>query len=209
MTACAACGARRAACYESRVRLALLVLIAACSDRSAPHAKSEPPKPSPAQTAPDQAPPVHTDDTPHVAPPNPNPRAAHPIEVTLRSTPPGAIAAVDGTPVGPTPAFWGGDADGHEHEFTFELRGFALARYRFVPITSGVVHARLEPIAEETDAGVSPETAVPAAGAVLVNPPPAVPADAPMPPPPPITPPDAPLAPIDAAAAALPLGPTP
>ena len=144
----------------------------------------------------------------HVAPANPNPRAAHPIEVTLRSTPPGAIAAVDGTPVGPTPAFWGGDADGHEHEFTFELRGFALARYRFVPITSGVVHARLEPITEETDAGVSPETAVPAAGAVLVNPPPSVPADAYVAPPPPIVPADVAPVPVDAATAP-PMGPQP
>jgi len=200
---------RRAACYESRVRRALLVLIAACSDRSKPATKSEPPKPSLVQTAPDPTPAVHPDDSPHVAPPTPSSRAAHPIEVTLRSTPPGAIAAVDGTPVGPTPAFWGGDADGHEHEFTFELRGFALARYRFVPITSGVVHARLEPIAEETDAWLSPETAVPATGAVLMNPPPSVPVDAYVAPALPITPPDAASMPVDAAPASPPLGPTP
>jgi hypothetical protein len=193
------------------VRCVLLVLIAACSHRSEPVAKSEPPKPAPAPVVVDHAPPVHVDDTPHAAPANPNPRGAHAIAVTLRSTPAGATAAVDGTPVGTTPAYWGGDADGHEHEFTFELRGYALARYRFVPITSGVVHARLEPIAEETDAGVSPETAVPAAGAMLVNPPPAVPADAYVAPPPPIVPPDvvAPV-PIDAAAAgAPPMGPQP
>lgn len=180
-----------------------LVLIAACSDRSAPVAKSEPPKPASVPTAPDRGQPVHVDDSPHVAS-NPTPRATHPIEVTLRSTPAGATAAVDGTPVGSTPAFWGGDADGHEHEFTFELRGYALARYRFVPVTSGVVHARLEPIIEETDAGVSPETAAPATGAVLVNPPPAVPVDASVAPPPPIVPLD-----IDAAPAAAPMGPQP
>src|SRR3569623_869402 len=109
----------------------------------------------------------------HVPPTGNSGRAARPIEVTLRSSPTGAPAAVDGTVVGTTPAYWGGDADGHEHEFTFDLKGFALARYRFVPVTSGVIHARLEPLAEETDAGVSPESAAPGAGAVLVNPPPA------------------------------------
>lgn len=186
----------------------LLVLIAACSHKSEPVAKSEPPKPaSPAVADHGALEPV--DDTPRTAPASPSPRAAHPIAVTLRSTPPGATAAVDGTPVGPTPAFWSGDADGHEHEFTFELRGYALARYRFVPVTSGVVHARLDPIAEEADAGISPETAVPAAGAILVNPPPAVPADAYVAPPPPIVPPaDAAPVPIDAAPAP-PMGPQP
>lgn len=202
------CRVRHAACYDSRVRRLVLVLLAACSEKSEHHAKSEPPPPAPAPVAQEHALPPQADESVHVAPTTPNPRAAHPIEVTLRSTPPGATAAVDGTTVGPTPAFWGGDADGHEHEFTFELRGYALARYRFVPITSGVVHARLEPIAEETDAGVSPEIAVPAAGAVLVNPPPAVPADAYVAPPPPITPPD--VAPVHVdAAPAPPLGPQP
>ena len=168
------------------MRRLLLVLIATagCSERHEHHAREEHRAASQPVVV-EPAPQAHSGDAPHVAPVPPNPRAAHPIEVTLRSSPPGATAAVDGTPVGTTPAFWGGDADGHEHEFTFELKGYALARYRFVPITSGVVHARLEPITEETDAGVSPEIAVPAAGAVLVNPPPAAPADAYIPPTPP------------------------
>jgi hypothetical protein len=104
-------------------------------------------------------------------------RAPHPIDVTLRSTPPGAQVAVDGVPMGYTPTYWPGEADGREHEFTFVLPAHATARYRFVPIASGVIHTRLEPIAEEPDAGVaetSPEGApLPGAGSALLNPPPA------------------------------------
>ena len=192
------------------MRLAGLFLIAACSGKAPSHHREDPPKP-----APQPEPAGHTLQLPepmHV-PPVGNGHPARPIEVTLRSSPPGATAAVDGTVVGTTPAYWGGEADGHEHEFTFDLKGFALARYRFVPVTSGVIHARLEPIAEETDAGVSPETAVPGAGAVLVNPPPAAnPVDA-APAAVPVLVPDAalaapaPPAPIDAAT--VPSGPTP
>jgi hypothetical protein len=85
------------------------------------------------------------------------PRAARPIDIVLRSSPPGATAAVDGVPIGPTPTYWSGDANGREHEFTFVLPGYAFARYRFVPITSGVVHARLEVLADDNDAGVPAE----------------------------------------------------
>lgn len=193
------------------MRLALVLLIAACSEKAAPQHKAEAPKPPPPP-----APAGHTierEDPVHVAPAGNPGHAARPIEVTLRSTPPGATAAVDGTVVGTTPAYWGGDADGREHEFTFDLKGFALARYRFVPVTSGVIHARLDPIAEETDAGVSPESAAPGAGAVLVNPPPAALAPDAATAPAPVLVPDAsanvapPPAPVDAAAP--PLGPTP
>lgn len=193
------------------MRLALLLVIAACSGRTPSQRRDDLPKPAP---APEPA--GHTLSEPepvHVPPTGNSGRAARPIEVTLRSSPTGATAAVDGTVVGTTPAYWGGDADGHEHEFTFDLKGFALARYRFVPVTSGVIHARLEPIAEETDAGVSPESAAPGAGAVLVNPPPAAnPVDA-APAPVPVLVPDAalaapaPPAPLDAAA--VPSGPQP
>ena len=174
--------------------LALVITLAACSEKAVPIAKTDPHAGSAAVTPPDDHPaPAHVDGVPVRPPPQPNGHA-HPIEVTLRSSPPGATAAVDGTPIGTTPAYWAGDADGREHEFTFDLRGYELARYRFVPVTSGVIHARLDPLAEETDAGVSPETAVPGASAVLVNPPPAavaVPTDAyvaPVPPPPTIVP---------------------
>ncbi|MDB4955896.1 MAG: hypothetical protein JWO36_3465 [Myxococcales bacterium] len=141
---------------------------------------------------------MHLDDdtAPQLAPPPATPHAAHPIDVTLRSTPSGASAIVDGVFVGVTPAFWSGEADGHEHEFTFVKPGYALARYRFVPVSSGVVHARLEPISEDIiDAGTPAELAPgPAA-----NPPIVVPAPAPIAPRPPIVPPAA--APLDAASA--------
>lgn len=122
----------------------------------------------------------------------PSNRPSHPIDVILRSTPNSAQVAVDGMPLGPTPAYWNGTADGHEHEFTFVLPGHAIARYRFVPITSGVIHARLEPIpSDEIDAGV-PAPNAPAA-AVVPPPPPGIPAITPdaMPAPPTVITPDA------------------
>jgi hypothetical protein len=81
-------------------------------------------------------------------------RSGRLIDITLRSTPPGAQVAVDGRVLGNTPAYWNGTADGREHEFVFTMRGYAIARYRFVPISSGVIHGRLEPTQQETDAGV-------------------------------------------------------
>jgi hypothetical protein len=69
------------------------------------------------------------------------------LGILLRSSPGGAIAAVDGQPVGPTPTYWEGEFTGGEREFTFTLAGYAVARYRFVPITGGVVYGHLEAIA--------------------------------------------------------------
>jgi hypothetical protein len=118
--------------------------------------------------------------------PQPNNRPSHPIDVILRSTPNGAEAAVDGLPLGPTPAYWNGTADGHEHEFTFVLPGHAVARYRFVPITSGVIHARLERIpSDEIDAG-----------APAADPPPGIPTMAPASPTTVVAPAPIPPAPI-------------
>jgi hypothetical protein len=100
---------------------------------------------------------MHMDDdgAPQPVQAQPQPaRAGRPIDVTLRSTPPGAQVAVDGTVIGNTPAFWSGTADGREHEFVFTMRGYAIARYRFVPVASGVIHGKLDVIHEETDAGV-------------------------------------------------------
>lgn len=125
----------------------------------------------------------------------PTNRPSHPIDVILRSTPNSAQVAVDGMPLGPTPAYWNGTADGREHEFTFVLPGHAVARYRFVPITSGVVHARLEPIpSEEIDAGVptgvvAPVVDPPLPGIPTITPP--APDAAPVPPPPTVITPDA------------------
>ncbi|MCW5805483.1 MAG: hypothetical protein KIT31_24145 [Deltaproteobacteria bacterium] len=80
---------------------------------------------------------------------------ARPIEVLLKSSPPGAFAYVDGYALGKTPTYWPGDHDGQEHVFEFALKGHATARYRFIPVTNGVVHGRLEPLSEGVrDAGV-------------------------------------------------------
>jgi hypothetical protein len=81
-------------------------------------------------------------------------RRGRPIELVLRSSPPGAMAAVDGVTVGPTPTFWEGVADGRPREFTFVLPGHTVARYRFVATHSGVVHGTLDRLKEEEgDAG--------------------------------------------------------
>ncbi|HET9993210.1 MAG TPA: hypothetical protein VFQ65_31960, partial [Kofleriaceae bacterium] len=115
----------------------------------------------------------------------PSNRPSHPIDVILRSTPTGAEAAVDGIPLGPTPAYWNGTADGHEHEFTFVLPGHAVARYRFVPITSGVIHARLERIpSDEIDAGTPVADPTPGIPKLAPAPPVRVDAPAPIAPPP-------------------------
>ena len=75
--------------------------------------------------------------------------------LTLRSTPTGAAASVDGIAVGPTPTFWENEFDGREHEFTFVLPGYAMARLRFVPTTTGHVHPTLVKVsASPTDGGV-------------------------------------------------------
>lgn len=126
------------------------------------------------------------------------------IQLLLRSTPIGAIAAVDGVRLGPTPVLWDGEA-AVPHEFTFVLAGHALARYRFVPITNGIVHGRLVKIASDDATPEIPapiEPARPAPRPVPPPPPPPPPIDAAPPPvidaaPPPLEPP-APS--IDAAA---------
>jgi hypothetical protein len=190
------------------MRLAALLVVVACSEKSAPPAPApaDPPKAAPADAArpgvtsitgfdPNSG--MHLDDdvgTRPVPPPRPS-RAPHPIEITLRSSPGGAQAAVDGQPVGNTPAFWAGDADGREHTFTFVSRGYAAAIYRFVPVASGVIHARLEPITDEnSDAGVPPPE--------LVQPPPAA-----IAPPPTVVQPAPDAAPPSLPAS--PVGPTP
>jgi hypothetical protein len=75
------------------------------------------------------------------------------IQIVLRSSPPGAVAAVDGVAVGPTPTLWEGTVDATPREFTFVLPGYAIARYRFVPTRSGIVHGTLEAIKAEGEEG--------------------------------------------------------
>lgn len=108
-------------------------------------------------------------------------RPGRPIDVILRSSPPGAEASVDGVGLGPTPAYWNGMADGREHEFVFVLASHAVARYRFVPITSGVIHARLEMISDDVDAGVPSADQPPGIPALSPSPSPLVDAPAPIP----------------------------
>lgn len=105
---------------------------------------------------------MHLDEPPPVHRPAPVPAAGsgsaavakpppHFIELTLRSSPTGAKVAVDGQVVGETPAYWSGEANGKPHDFTFVYERttstrYQLAHYRFVPVTSGIVHAKLEPL---------------------------------------------------------------
>jgi hypothetical protein len=122
---------------------------------------------------------VHLDDlAPSTRPPTPAPpiiRERRAIDVTLRSSPPGATVAVDGTPIGVTPSFWSGYADGHEHQFVFTLPKHAIARYRFVPISSGVIHARLDPILDDHSTVAPPPELVPQPPPSAVVPPAAPP----------------------------------
>lgn len=156
--------------------LGLLALIAACqSGDDRPARQMSTPEPPPA-LAPDAALPT--------APPAPGPpaeegwldpvpgedpgartartprRPTRPlrfVQLTLRSTPPGATVYLDGERIGVTPTFWEGDVDARPRDFTFTLSGHVTVRYRFVPISSGVVHPRLEKLSTVThDAGPEP-----------------------------------------------------
>lgn len=176
-----------------RLTLAACCALLACSD--SPSDKPRPttrPDPEPTKIQLDGGPGGHigTDPSavmhldedvsgrPVTPPPAPN-RPGRPIDVTLRSSPPGARVSVDGQPLGNTPAYWNGMADGREHEFLFTLPRHAIARYRFVPVASGVIHARLDPILEDVDAGVAPPPeVVPPQRQPLVVPTPTTPAPA-------------------------------
>ena len=134
------------------MRWLVVALVAGCSGNA-----SAPPKPVPmdapavaVRPAPTEWVRPPSDD--HRPPPQAN-RVGRPIDVILRSTPQNADVSVDGVNLGSTPAYWNGMADGREHEFVFVLPGHAVARYRFVPITSGVIHARLEPINDDQGSG--------------------------------------------------------
>lgn len=106
----------------------------------------------------------HLDDAPSVRPAGRlPPRDKKWTQILLRSSPTGAMAAVDGVRLGPTPVLWEGLLDGQPREFTFVMAGHALARYRFVPITGGIVHGTLVKITDDKDAGVPeiPQVEVP------------------------------------------------
>lgn len=130
---------------------------------------------------------MHLDeDGPNKPPTAKRPRGpSTPIGITLKSDPSGATVFVDGENLGQTPKYWSGVADGSEHEFAFTKPDYALARYRFVPITSGVLHATLERVSsgETIDAGLEPIIAPKFAPDAAVAPPPTVLTDAPVAPP--------------------------
>ncbi len=185
--------------------------IAACSGKSEDAGEKPASTPPPADAAvidgittfgtPD--PNAHVDDDPSLPPVATRPvnkRPGRQIEILLRSSPPGAMASVDGLQVGPTPTYWVGET-GAEHEFTFSLPKHALARYRFFPISTGTLHARLDPVANDVDAGVPPPG--------LVQPSPIPPPETLVAPAPTMTPDAAVLAPIAPDASAPAIGPTP
>src|SRR5688500_6580061 len=127
------------------------------------------------------------------------PRERRWLSLTLKSSPSGAIAAVDGKVVGRTPVYWEGEFTGREREFTFVLPGYSMARYRFVPTHDGVVHGRLVKVANDGDAGVpeiplpEPEAPPPTVRSAPPRRPPTTPVPAPAPPRP-VTPDAAPAA---------------
>lgn len=169
----------------------LLLVLASCSSKSEAPPEQPPPADAPAapldtiteigNTDPNRfTDPDPTRRTPATKPPRNRP--SRPIDIILKSSPPGADAAVDGVIVGRTPAYWYGEADGHEHEFTFVMNGHNSARYRFVPIQSGTVHAKLDVTTDEVpDAGVADPVTAPKQPSFMPDPTPA-PIDTPKPP---------------------------
>lgn len=162
----------------ARCTAMLLTLAAAaigCGDDSAPASRETrrmetPTKPAPSDAAPADAAPVmrakepasdyHLDvaSSARWRPTHEKPAESRILRLTLRSTPPGATALVDGMPIGPTPTYWEGPATGRPRNFVFTLPGHNMARYRFVPTTDGVVHATLKKLAADTpDAGPEAE----------------------------------------------------
>ena len=88
--------------------------------------------------------------------PNAQPPAGTPMQMSLHSTPPGAMAFVDGVQIGATPISHTVYITGVPVAFAFELNGYQRAVYTFVPQTAGEVHGRLIP-----SALVAPENVLP------------------------------------------------
>ena len=128
---------------------AIVILAIAACDSGAP----PPAPPKPADAAPAGTVVVSPSEVPR-PPWVPRANRSRPIDVILKSSPPGAYAYVDGYALGKTPTQWLGENDGREHVFEFTYANHVTAHYQFIPITNGVVHARLEPLAAGvTDAG--------------------------------------------------------
>ncbi|HEY4238875.1 MAG TPA: hypothetical protein VGM88_03635 [Kofleriaceae bacterium] len=173
----------------ARLSLAAALCLCACGGgRKDPPVHDAPAVAVPEPVAPPEVPPpvatgpVHyDDDVPDHRPSRAGgARAGRPIEILLRSSPVIAQVAVDGRPLGATPQLWQGEADGKLHEFTFRANGYALARYRFLPITSGVVHASLEVITDEPNEVQGPPEVQRAPDPTHPVPPPVVDVPAPL-----------------------------
>jgi len=164
-----------------------MILIASACSGTAEGPKLEPTPAIPSDGGADAlAQPVAATPTARPAPKRPT----RPIEIILRSTPGESEAWVDGAYIGITPQVWGGET-GAPHTFMFKKAGYAMAQYRFVPVTTGILHPRLDPVADDVDAGVAPPREV--APAELAQPASiSVDAETPMAPPPDAFTPDAP-----------------
>jgi hypothetical protein len=162
-----------------RAPAAVIAVLAACNGGSSTStsASSGAPAPPPTlvtpvdaappdgtTTLPDTDPNLHLDpydnvdvtESSEAGPVQPRAKSRRILEILLRSTPPGATAIVDGRVIGTTPTYWEGEFTGHEREFTFVLPGHTLARYRFVPIQNGIVHARLTPVLSDVPGATPP-----------------------------------------------------
>jgi hypothetical protein len=128
------------------VRRALCLVILVACGKSTPAAPDAAPEPAAVEAADASGETAKDGAAPRIQTPPPPvaPRAR--LTLTLRSSPPGAAAAVDGRPVGQTPVLHQVDADGKPHEFTFVLPGYAPWRVRFPPVKDGVIHATLTPV---------------------------------------------------------------
>jgi hypothetical protein len=82
--------------------------------------------------------PTPPDAAPAVAPKAdlPAPKMLH---LTLKSTPEGADASVDGKPLGKTPASFDLEDNGKEHDFDIEKDGYAPQKFKSTPMRDGLV----------------------------------------------------------------------
>jgi len=139
---------------RSQGRAGSLVALLALSVTSC-GSKKEPDRVDPPPATAAQAPAPAVVPVPVGVPAPPPPVAAHRrLQLTLRSTPPGAAAMIDGRLVGATPVRWDMDDDGKQHDFTFTLNGYQPWRLKFSPSHDGVVHAHL--LSSAPDAGMLP-----------------------------------------------------
>lgn len=140
-----------------RIRYALLGILVACGGEGPVTAALAPIASAATQE-------TEASSAPIVPPPVPMPVPSPPerpapqrprLMLTLRSTPAGAAASVDGRLVGTTPVRWEMEDDGKTHDFGFVLVGHAPWKLRFSPARDGVIHATLEPLPDGPDAGAA------------------------------------------------------